>query len=243
MAIKLINVQGRAATGPSRPFLCEAEDGRSFFVKGNNVSPDQLLLEWTLGNLARDYGLPVAPFELVEIPEPLATQSVGLNRSEFAPGIAFGSQRVPFGEDLGESHLRHVPDETKIALICFDWWVRNPDRRLGRFGGSPNLMWDPTLQGIVIIDHDQALDPDFDGGEFFREHVFRDVRAFLDRGSIPKLRDAFEKAAEKLDQSWNQVPTEWLEDEFGSPRVNRTLDQLKNELVNSHLPVEGILLH
>lgn len=243
MAIKLINVQGRAATGPSRPFLCEAEDGRSFFVKCNNVSPDQLVLEWTLGNLARDYGLPVAPFELVEILEPLASQSVGLNRDEFLPGIAFGSERVPFGEDLGESHLRHVPDETKISLICFDWWVRNSDRRLGRFGGSPNLVWDPTLQGIVIIDHDQALDPDFEGVEFFREHVFRDIRPFIDRGNIPRLRDAFEKAISKLDHSWDQIPVEWLEDEFGSPRVKRTREQLKNELVDPKWPVDGLLLH
>lgn len=243
MAMKLISVQGRAATGPSRPFLCEAEDGRSFFVKGNNVSPDQLLLEWMLGNLARDCGLPVAPFELVEIPELLASQSVGLSRGEFVPGIAFGSQRVPFGEDLGESHLRHVPDEMKISLICFDWWIRNSDRRLGRFGGSPNLVWDPALQGIVIIDHDQALDPDFDEGEFFREHVFRDVRPFIDRGTIPRLRDAFEKATGNLERNWDRMPGEWLEDEFGSSRTKRTMDQLKNELANPKLPVDGILLH
>jgi len=209
MAKQLISVSGRAETGISRPFFCEDESGHSLFVKRGNVTWDQLVTEYVIGNLAREFGIQVAPFDLVEISELLADQSLVKDPLEFEPGIAFGSVRVPFGEELSESHLRHIPEWSKIELLCFDWWVGNCDRRLTYTSVSSNLLWEPEMKVFVAIDHDQCLDTEMDETEFFREHIFRDVRPYVDKQRVSELRKRFEKAVKSIETIWLDLPKEW----------------------------------
>ena len=241
MADRIINIYGRAQTGASRPFLCEDGNGQSYFVKRCNVTWEQLVYEYVFGSLASQYGIPVAPFAVLEIPELLARQTLAKDRQDFQPGLAFASQRVPFAEDLRESHLRHVPLETKIAVFCFDWWTRNSDRRLSLLGGSPNLLWDPMMQGVVAIDHDQVLDPDFDPDEFKREHAFREVPPFIEQADLDKLRTKFESAIYNLDKIWSNLPGEWLREEDGTDRLDRSMHDIEGALLKPTLPVDGVL--
>lgn len=207
---QLISVSGRAEAGASRPFLCEDNSGQSLFVKRGNVTWDQLVIEFVIGRLAKDFGIQVAAFDLVKIPEGLARQSL-FEEQLFEPGFAFGSVRVPFAEELGESHLGHISEVAKIELICFDWWVGNIDRRLSYDSASSNLLWSPEVQEYVAIDHDRCLSTDIDETEFFREHIFKDVRSYIDDDKLNELRKRFEKAVKKVDQSWQQLPGEWVE--------------------------------
>ena len=243
MPTKIISIHGRSETGVSRPFLCEDENGRSFFVKRDNVTWDQLVLEFVMGSLASGYGIAVAPFEVLEIPELLSQQVLAKDRQDFCPGLAFASQRIPFGEDLIESHSRQVDAKTKRAIICFDWWTRNSDRRMS-FGGAgcPNLMWDPLMQNVVAIDHDNCLDYDFDAEEFKREHAFRDVLPFLERDQLEKLRVRFDSSIYSLDKIWETVPGDWLKDEeTGETRSKLTMHDIEAALLAPQLPVDGIL--
>ncbi|MDF1813587.1 MAG: hypothetical protein P1V20_15415 [Verrucomicrobiales bacterium] len=239
---QIISIHGRAESGISRPFLCQDESGQSWFVKRSNVTWDQLVLEFVLGNLAMKFGLPSASFALLEIPELLSRRTLAKDRGDFEPGTAFGSRRIPFGEDLGETHIRHIPDETKAEVFCFDWWTANSDRRLLKTGGSPNLIWDPELHSFFVIDHDRALDPDFEAAEFFREHVFRDIRPFLERQTVMKLRQRFESAVKTLPEIWKQLPGEWLADESGTARATLTPQSITKSLLEpGNRPVEGVL--
>ena len=61
----IVNIQGRSEIGVSRPFLCQDDTGRSFFVKRNNVTGNQLALEYLFGHLAMAFGIEVAGFEIV----------------------------------------------------------------------------------------------------------------------------------------------------------------------------------
>jgi hypothetical protein len=53
-------------------------------------------------------------------------------------------------------------------VLVFDWWVRNTDR----LRGNTNLLWDTAHEKLVVIDHNLALDKDFNTAEFLDQHVF-----------------------------------------------------------------------
>ncbi|MEM7601650.1 MAG: HipA family kinase [Verrucomicrobiota bacterium] len=181
MSVTIVSISGRTEKGASRPFFCEGDDGHSYFVKSENVSSDQLVIEFVISRLAEECGLPVAPVQLVTVPEALTQYSLIESPDEFRPGVAFGSQRLPFADELRTSHLRQIDEETRIRTLCFDWWVKNPDRNLGILGGDPNLLWDPVLQSVALIDHDRCLASDFDETQFKQEHAFCDVRPFIEK--------------------------------------------------------------
>lgn len=241
MPVPIVSICERAEKGISRPFFCEGGDGNFYFVKRDNVGADQLVTEFLFGRLAEECGLPVAPMELLEIPEALTRYALVENADEFRPGIAFGSQRIPFADELRTSHLTQIDEETKMRCLCFDWWVRNPDRSLGILGGDPNLLWDPVVQGVLLIDHDRCLDPDFEETEFKREHVFRDIRPFIERSFYEKFRTRFESAIYSLDKIWAEIPAEWLRDESGIDRVSLTRPEVEAALIKPELPADGIL--
>lgn len=48
----------------------------------------------------------------------------------------------------------------------------NEDRHLTERGGNPNLLWDMQGSGLVVIDHNQAFDRNFDPVNFLNTHVF-----------------------------------------------------------------------
>lgn len=241
MSVTIVSISGRAEKGVSRPFFCEADDGHSYFVKSGNVSGDQLITEYLISRLAEECGLPVAPVQLLAVPEELTRYILVKNPDEFRPGIAFGSQRVPFADELRTSHLRQIDEETKMRCLCFDWWVRNPDRNLGILGGDPNILWDPVLQGVAIVDHDRCLDPDFDETEFKQEHAFRDVRPFLEKAFYKKWRTKFESTIYHLGKIWEEIPAEWLEDDAGIAKTSLTLPEIEASLIKPELPADGIL--
>jgi hypothetical protein len=78
-------------------------------------------------------------------------------------------------------------------------------------GGNPNLFWDPAACELLVLDHNQAFDPDFDPADF------RDFHAFAAR--IPELfdnrerRDAFVQRLELALALWEQIvasiPAAW----------------------------------
>lgn len=241
MPATIVSICERAEKGISRPFLCEADDGHFYFVKSDNVAADQLVTEFLFSRLAEECGLPVAPVEILEIPDDLARHALVERAEEFRPGLAFGSRRIPFADELRTSHLSLLEEETRMRCLCFDWWVRNPDRRLGILGGDPNLLWDPVLQGPFLIDHDRCLDADFDETEFKREHAFRDVRPFLERSFYQKWRTKFESTIYNLETIWSEIPETWLRDDSGIDRVHLTRTEVEAALIKPELPADGIL--
>lgn len=241
MPIELVSIAGRAGNGKSRPFFCEADDGHFYFVKRDNVTRDELVMEYLISRLAEECGLPVAPVRLVTIPKELAAHALVDDPATFQAGVAFGSQRISFGDEIRSSHLRDIDEETKKRCLCFDWWVRNPDRRLDMLGGDPNVLWDPVLQHIFLIDHDRCLDPAFDPVAFPREHAFRDVRPFLEKPFLEKWRTRFESAIYNLDKIWAEMPGEWIKGPRRKSLVSFNRQDLAARLIKPALAPDGIL--
>lgn len=171
MAIEIIEIIRRSTQGATEPFICRGDNGKIYFVKGKGAGRRSLIAEWIAGHLALELGIPIAPFVLVSIPEELFVPGSRLELSDLGIGYAFGSEECSVTE-LTYSRIEQVPIEEQQKVLAFDWWIHNEDRTLTAIGGNPNLFWDEVEKQLVVIDHNQAFDPDFNAASFLEMHVF-----------------------------------------------------------------------
>jgi hypothetical protein len=71
MRVQIVEIMGRSTQGITRPFKCRGDDGHIYFVKGHGAGRRSQICEWIAGQLAFRLGLPIAPFEIVDVPEEL----------------------------------------------------------------------------------------------------------------------------------------------------------------------------
>ena len=216
MSVEIESVISRSEQGVLRPFLCVGANGLQYFVKGRGAGRTNLITEYIVGRLGQTLHLPIAPFEIVNVPQALIAGSAVEGIGELGTGPAFGSEKVPFGQELGRLHLTRVPQELRRRVLLFDWWVQNEDRSFGPAGGNPNLLWNTETQQLVVIDHNLAFDIDFGADRFWGNHIFREERsAFLDEHFCQEQRAAFEMALQSLPKILLELPDEWAyEDSF-----------------------------
>lgn len=239
--VSVVALCGRAVNGESQPWLVEGDDGHFYFLKRDNLSRDRLVMEYLMSRLAKECGLPVPPVRLLQLPEQLLERSALEGAATLTPGLAFGSLRVPFAEEIRSGHLRSISEEAKLRCLCFDWWTRNPDRELDRLGGDPNILWDPVLQQAFLIDHDRCLDPDFDPHRFLRHHAYRDVLPFLEKGFFLKWRRRFESSIYHLTKLWEEIPEEWYRGPRQKNLLSYTRQDLEAQLIKPKHPADGLL--
>lgn len=222
MTIQIVEVIRRSEQGITEPFICRGDDEHVYFVKGRGVGPRSLICEWIAGKLGLAIGLPIAPFSIVDVPEELLELGNGLDLTALGAGAAFGSM----GQDameLNAAAIDYVPDAVRRDVLAFDWWVRNGDRILTEHGGNPNLLWDPGVRELVVIDHNQAFDPDFDRKKFLDSHVFSQSgpSVFGDMVRRREYNERFRSALEAWDEIRDSLPEEWL---FADPEMTVPAD-------------------
>lgn len=208
--IEIVEVIDRSTQGVTRPFVCRGDDGEVYYVKGACAGRRGLICEWVAGNLGRDLGLPIPPFAVVQVPAELIQIGGMPDLADLGPGPAFGSLRQSLIE-LPHSAVDQVPPETQWDVLAFDWWVRNGDRTLTAAGGNPNLFWASTGVGLLVLDHNQAFDPEFDTADFQRFHAFaRQIPAlFGDLVRRAEYAKRLEHALGRWDDILAGVPPEW----------------------------------
>lgn len=121
MTIEIVEIIGRSEQGITKPFICRGDDGQVYFVKGRGAGRRSLICEWVAGQLGRRLGLPIAHFEIVQVPQELLSIAMRDDLVELGAGKAFGSRKVPVVE-LTASHLDDVPGEVQRDVLAFDWW-------------------------------------------------------------------------------------------------------------------------
>ncbi|MBX3615964.1 HipA family kinase [Nitrosomonas sp.] len=172
MTVQIIEVLRRSEQGMTRPFICRGDDDEIYFVKGIGAGRRSQICEWIAGNLGLALGLPIAPFEIVEVPEELLQIPSVLSLSELGSGEAFGSKRQDDAMELNMTVIHAIPEALQQDVLTFDWWIRNNDRLLTPTGGNPNLFWNPRDRELIVIDHNQAFDAEFDSNNFLDYHIF-----------------------------------------------------------------------
>lgn len=210
MSVQIVEIIGRATQGITKPFICRGEDEHIYFVKGQGAGKRSLICEWLAGNLALRLGLPLAPFEIVDVPDSLIQLGMRDDLRELGAGLAFGSRKLAVVE-LSISHLEYVPEAMQRDVLAFDWWVRNDDRTLGEAGGNPNLFWDVEREQLVVIDHNQAFDAGFSVENFAALHAFHGQIDALCGDWVVQQQycDRFAQALSDWDVICNTVPPEW----------------------------------
>jgi hypothetical protein len=232
MPVEIVEVLRRSEQGVTRPFICRGDDGAIYFVKGLDAGRRSQICEWVAGRLAVRVGLPVAPFEIVHVPEELMEAGFGLDLSGLGPGPAFGSRERRVTE-LTVSGVEEVPRGLQQDVLIFDWWVRNADRCLGEKGGNPNLFWAPGGHGLVVIDHNQAFDLDAKREEFLNYHAFSRQAQELsgDFFRRDEYTQRFSNALDVWDEILAEIPEVWwyvdaemtVPVDFGADAVYRLL--------------------
>jgi len=220
MTIQIIEIVGRSIQGVTRPYICRADDGNIYFVKGIGAGRRSQVYEWIAGNLALEVGLPIAPFELVDIPEELIKDNELYN--DLGTGLAFGSLKQVITE-LNFSGIDQVQDEIQRAVLAFDWWIRNEDRTLTESGGNPNLFWEPDNEKLVVIDHNQAFDTDFSNSNFKLLHVFnQQANQLFDYATYRhEYESKFKKAMKSFGEICDNLPEEWY---YSDPEMSVPAD-------------------
>lgn len=209
MALTVVEVMRRSEQGITRPYVCRCDDGEIYFVKGRAATRRGLVAELLSGCLAISLGLPVAHFDIAEIPEELQ-QVPGLH--ELGRGPAFASRRVVAAE-FTRTEIIDVPPTLRYDVLCFDWWIRNGDRQLSDRGGNPNLLWQPRGEGqLTVIDHNLAFDDNFDVAAFTDGHVFHDdiFDVFEDVDHRMNYTARFHRALGAWDAAVARIPQSWF---------------------------------
>ena len=235
--MRITEVTGRARQGKTRPFICRARDGRLYYVKGVHAGYRSMVCEWVAGRLAQELSLPIAPFEIVDVPRALIEGSLDAEHWELGVGEAFGSQQIKFADWFQWSQRKLVNAGLRARVLVFDWWICNSDRVLGEADGNVNLLWTNAPGEIHLIDHNNAFSPAVEAGswsEFCADHVFGqdwtgtthqqkfllgprealEVAAIEDFGNGAKCRSFGAdcgRAYAKIEEFWDELPEQWQE--------------------------------
>lgn len=202
---EVIEIQGRSEQGAQKPFLCRADDGQTYYVKGRQTDRSSLCNEWICAHLAAQLGLPLPPFKLLHVGQELLDEAPRPWR-ELGCGIAFGSQRHPGCTWFDKAQIVHVPQDLQAGILAFDWWVQNVDR----MDGNSNLLWDAQRNALVVIDHNLAFDPHLDAATFIENHIFRGCWQKTDLVSRDRLQDRLSEAMDAVfRRACDNVPSEW----------------------------------
>ncbi len=204
--IQLVEVIRVMEQGLSNPFLCKAENGDEYIVKGEVSGRKSQISEWICGNLAKILELPIAEFSFVEIPEALWEELPPLLKP-IGRGIAFGSKKEKSVNWFEGFSADAVPIELQQKIIAFDLWIKNMDRSIG----NPNLLYQAKRKELVIIDHNNAFDSDFDNRDFLDTHVFKGSFSaiYSDMMNRSKIEKDFNNALAHLDEICNNLPSSW----------------------------------
>lgn len=245
--MRIIEIIDRSSQGITSPFICRAEDGAIYYVKGRHAGYRALCCEWVAGELARLWGLPVAPYAIVEVPSALVRGSVHPDALDLGVGPAFGSRQIEAAVELRWSDVvsGSVRLELCAQILLFDWWVDNPDRT----AGNPNLLWIVHEQQLRVIDHNLAFSSHMMPNglvNFTNEHIFgADLIAdeYLARlepefGIGPltqagiELEQFWEQHRGSLSPIWDALPEEWTDaaPDFTLESVQIRLDRIQRSL-------------
>jgi len=238
--IEIKQVIRRSDQGVTRPFVCLDEHDRQLWVKGSASLARDLAAEWLCAQLAEEFGLPMADFDLVSVPEELIEYSVITDIASLGSGTGFGSIHVTGASELDFGDIERVSAELRADVLLFDYWVQNDDRFLGEKGGNPNLLWQVTEEQLVMIDHNCAFDVEFENGKFFDNHVFGCGKLYWNVEYREKREQKLLGILRNLSDKLANFPEEWFgDDEIRKIPLKSELDRFEGVLRRVEVDPKG----
>jgi hypothetical protein len=209
----ITRVIDRSTQGTTRPYLCECDDGNTYFVKGIADGYSGHIAEWIAGTLGRQFGLPIPEFCQVEVDEELVASDLSGQLADLGAGIRFGSRLVEHAVEFHPRMSGLVPPELRAKILLWDHWIANGDRWAEGRKRNANLLWTNHDRGIYVFDHNLAFDRD--GANCRSRHIFKEDVFNWTLDFRMDMLERMNLTLQGLDLAWDAMPTEW-QDGFGS---------------------------
>jgi hypothetical protein len=207
--IQIIEIIKKAEQGFCKPFLCKGDDGYLYYVKGfidGRPQREDQIKEWICAHLAKEFGLPLPDFCIVDIPHELYDVSPEVFK-QLGYGPAFASKYVEGTVWMESQNMIEPTFQVAKDILLFDYWIRNLDRTKG----NTNLLADARANSLHVIDHNQAFDVEYNDEEFFKHHIFTDLRfeVFSDLDIRSQYLQRIDAAITVFDTATLTIPEEW----------------------------------
>lgn len=200
-------------------------------MKGSSWLATDLASEWICAQLAREFGLPVAEFELVFVADELIEYSAIPDIASLGAGTGFGSFHVGGATELDYGDIEKIDEPLRADVLLFDYWIQNDDRGLGEKGGNPNMLWKMPKEQLVLIDHNAAFDVEFTPAAFFKNHAFGSAHGYWDEGYRADRQKKLLAILGKLPDKLASLPEEWFtDDEIRKIPLTKELTRLEGIL-------------
>lgn len=206
--LKITTISDQSVQGHSEPYLCSAENGQEYFVKGLRSGRVSQINEWLCANIAEALNLPIPPFELLEICPDLFDELPAEQQRGLGCGAVFASQAVDNAVWFdGLSAQYPVNSDLQRKIFAFDWLIKNPDRT----SGNSNLLFNFQDNKLHMIDHNLAFAEDFDAQQFLNYHIFKQMgqTIFSDLDVQDRMYDFLQPALNAFQQAVTSIPSEW----------------------------------
>ena len=207
--IQIIEIIKKADQGFCKPFLCKGDDGHLYYVKGfidGRPQREDQVKEWICAHLAKEFGLPLPDFCIVDIPQELYDVSPE-NFKQLGHGLAFASKYVEGSVWVESQNMIEASIQVAKDILLFDYWIRNLDRTKG----NTNLLADASNYSLHVIDHNQAFDVEYSDEEFFKHHIFTDLSpdVFSDIDIRSQYLQRIDTAIAVFNTAKLSIPEEW----------------------------------
>ncbi len=212
MMRKIVLIKDQTAQGKTSPFICEAEDGVEYVVKGRGVAREGIIAEWICAALGKSLGFPIPDCEIMELDGDLAGLAANPNANLLNRFPLFCSKRVPFADEFDVINSESVPVSIRAKILLFDHWIANGDRTQH----NPNLLWVANEARLFVIDHNLAFDAEVRAPvgrvEFWDSHLFRTCKAEWTQAFRDEMEPLMERAILDLPRLFDELPEQWTED-------------------------------
>lgn len=204
--LQIVEVQYQSDQGMSGPYVCKAEDGHRYFVKGRHSGRESQVCELLGWHLATAFGLPVPPGVMLEMSEDLFDELPRELRG-IGQGVFFGSQEAPSARWFELADVGWAKRDFRRDLLVFDYWVCNEDRG----SHNPNLLFMDDEKKIIVIDHNRIFAKGMTDSELVSDHIFADEWPSIagDLASRAEYADRLEGALLAWPEACNNIPPAW----------------------------------
>ena len=209
--LEVVEIITKIKQGMTEPYLCGANDGNQYVVKGNSTLGKGRIVECICGHIGKAFELPIPDFDIIDVPDYLLEYD-GVLSQELGAGPAFASMFIPQLQEINLSTVNKLDTELLQDIFLFDYWVKNEDRTLGDTGkGNPNLVYRPIDDQLYVLDHNLAFE-DYSIEDMRKSHVGRNAwfGQQMDLFTINGYKDRMEAAVVNLDAHIEDLPDEWF---------------------------------
>lgn len=207
--INIIKIIEPMKQGYTKPYLCEASDGKKYVVKGLKATYGGLVKEWISAHLGVQFGLNIPRFHLAFLDNHLDLEQ---ELVDLENEICFASEYINGAKEIQVSMINQFDPEEFRKLFFFDYWIKNDDRNLSEYGGNANLFVTPNEKQPFVLDHNLAFDKSFNLENHKKHHLAAHIwRDHPDLICLDEYKYLIELCLKNIDTTINTLPTEWLE--------------------------------